>query len=67
VVGAVVGLFVLSLLPLGISGTLGFLGTLVVAFLGALGLAAIGRLLGGPRRRRVVVQQPPRWPPQQPY
>lgn len=54
-VGAVVGLVVLSLLPLHISGTLGFLGTLVVAFFGALILAAIGRLLGGGRRGRVVV------------
>lgn len=60
-VGAVVGLVILSLLPLHITGTLGFLGTLVVAFFGALILAAIGRLLGGGRRRVVVDRRPPRW------
>ena len=58
-VGALVGLVVLSLLPLHISGTLGFLGTLAVAFFGSLILAAIGRLLGGGRRRVVVVHRPP--------
>jgi uncharacterized membrane protein YeaQ/YmgE (transglycosylase-associated protein family) len=57
-VGAFVGLVVLDLLPVPISGTLPFWGTLVVAFFGALILAAIGRLIGG-RRRIVVVQQPP--------
>lgn len=51
-VGAVVGLVIVSLLPLHLTGTLGFLGTLVVAFVGALILAAIGRLLGGGRRLR---------------
>ncbi|HEV2235516.1 MAG TPA: GlsB/YeaQ/YmgE family stress response membrane protein [Ktedonobacterales bacterium] len=60
VVGAIVGLFVISLLPLHISGTLGFLGTLVVAFLGALALALVARILGGGNRRRVVViRRPP--------
>ncbi len=48
-VGAVVALFILAYLPIPISGTLGFLGTLIVAFLGAMLLAAIGRLLGGGR------------------
>ena len=46
-VGAVLGLFIISLLPLNLGGTLGFFGTIVVAFLGALILAAIGRLIGG--------------------
>ena len=54
-VGAVVGLFILSLLPLPIIGPLGFLGTLVVAFLGALLVAAIGRLIGGGRNRTTQV------------
>jgi uncharacterized membrane protein YeaQ/YmgE (transglycosylase-associated protein family) len=58
VIGAVVGLVVLSVLPLHISGTLGFLGTLVVAFLGALALALVARLLGGGQRRVVVVRRP---------
>jgi uncharacterized membrane protein YeaQ/YmgE (transglycosylase-associated protein family) len=58
VIGAVVGLVVLSVLPLHISGTLGFLGTLVVAFLGALALALVARLLGGRQRRVVVVRRP---------
>ena len=51
-VGAVVALFILAYLPVPISGTLGFLGTLIVAFLGAMLLAAIGRLLGGGRPAR---------------
>jgi uncharacterized membrane protein YeaQ/YmgE (transglycosylase-associated protein family) len=50
VIGAFVGEFALSLLPLSVSGTFGFWGTLVVAFLGALLLAAIGRLIGGGNR-----------------
>jgi uncharacterized membrane protein YeaQ/YmgE (transglycosylase-associated protein family) len=49
-VGAVLGLFVIGLLPLNLTGTLGFFGTIVVAFLGALILAAIGRLIGGGNR-----------------
>jgi uncharacterized membrane protein YeaQ/YmgE (transglycosylase-associated protein family) len=61
VVGAIVGLVILSVVPLHIEGTQGFFGTLVVAFLGALVLAAVGRLIGG-GRRRVVVVRPPRWP-----
>jgi uncharacterized membrane protein YeaQ/YmgE (transglycosylase-associated protein family) len=56
--GAFVGVFVLSFVPLPISGTLAFWGTVLVAFLGALILAAIGRLIGG-RRRIVIVRQPP--------
>jgi uncharacterized membrane protein YeaQ/YmgE (transglycosylase-associated protein family) len=59
--GSIVGLVVLSLLPLPISGTLAFWGTVVVAFFGALILAALGRLIGGGRRRRVVVVPPPTW------
>lgn len=59
-IGAVVGLVVLSVLPLHITGTVGFLGTLAVAFFGSLILAAVGRLLGGGRKRVVVVRQPPR-------
>ncbi|HEX9413761.1 MAG TPA: hypothetical protein VF916_09690, partial [Ktedonobacterales bacterium] len=35
VVGAIVGLVILSVVPLHIEGTQGFFGTLVVAFLGA--------------------------------
>ncbi len=56
--GAFVGLFVLSFVPLPISGTLAFWGTVLVAFIGALILAAIGRIIGG-RRRVVIVRQPP--------
>jgi uncharacterized membrane protein YeaQ/YmgE (transglycosylase-associated protein family) len=51
VIGAFLGAFILSLLPIPISGVLGFFETLVVAFLGALVLAAIGRLIGGSRRQ----------------
>jgi uncharacterized membrane protein YeaQ/YmgE (transglycosylase-associated protein family) len=51
-IGAVVGIVVLSavptsVLPSGIEQPLGFLGSLVVAFLGAFSLALIGRVLGG--------------------
>lgn len=60
-IGAVVGLVILSYLPLPITGTQGFFGTLLVAFFGALVLAALGRLIGGGRRRVVVVHRPP-WP-----
>lgn len=51
IVGALVGGIVVSLLPLNLPTTYGFWGTVVVAFLGALILAAIGRLIGGPGRR----------------
>jgi uncharacterized membrane protein YeaQ/YmgE (transglycosylase-associated protein family) len=51
-VGAVVGLLILSALPLSLAGQYGFVGTIVVAFFGALILAAIGRLIGGSGRRR---------------
>src|SRR5262249_23529151 len=50
VIGAFVGAFLLGILPITISGTFGFWGTLVVAFLGALLLAAIGRAIGGSHR-----------------
>src|SRR5579864_7313795 len=49
-VGAFVGAFLLSLLPITISGVPGFVETFIVAFLGALALVALGRLIGGPRR-----------------
>jgi uncharacterized membrane protein YeaQ/YmgE (transglycosylase-associated protein family) len=61
-IGAVVGLWIVSVLPVPVTGTLGFFGTLVVAFVGALLLAAIGRVLGGSRSKRVVVVQRPPWP-----
>lgn len=48
-VGAFVGEFVLSFLPISISGISGFIETLIVAFIGALLLVAIGRLIGGSR------------------
>jgi uncharacterized membrane protein YeaQ/YmgE (transglycosylase-associated protein family) len=56
-IGAIVGLVVLSVLPLHVSGTLGFLGTLVVAFLGALALALVARLFGGGQRRTIVIRR----------
>lgn len=64
-VGAIVGALVVSFLPLNIPQNLEFWGTLVVAFFGALILALIGRLIGGPRRRVVIIRdhQPPRHPP----
>jgi uncharacterized membrane protein YeaQ/YmgE (transglycosylase-associated protein family) len=61
-IGAVVGLWILSAVPVPVTGTLGFFGTLIVAFVGALVLAAIARLIGGGRRKRVVVVQRPPWP-----
>ncbi len=52
IVGAFLGAFILSLLPVSVPGsTLGFFETVVVAFLGALLLAAIGRLIGGSRHQ----------------
>ncbi len=51
-VGGAVGVLVLSLLQINLPGTLHFWGTLGVAFLGALILALIGRLLGGSGRSR---------------
>lgn len=51
-IGAVVGLIILSLLPISFVGSLHLLGTIAVAFLGALILAAIGRLIGGSGRRQ---------------
>lgn len=52
VIGAFVGGFIVSLLPLNLSGQYHFIGTIVIAFFGALILAAIGRLIGGRGRRR---------------
>ena len=51
-IGAAVGSVVLGLLPLALPSTLHFFGTLVVAFLGALLLVSVARLLGGTRPRR---------------
>jgi uncharacterized membrane protein YeaQ/YmgE (transglycosylase-associated protein family) len=51
-IGAFVGNLILSLLPLTITGTQHFFGTIAVAFFGALILAAIGRLIGGSGRPR---------------
>jgi uncharacterized membrane protein YeaQ/YmgE (transglycosylase-associated protein family) len=51
-VGAFIGGLVISVLPLNLSGQYHFWGTLVIAFLGALLLAAIGRLIGGSGSRR---------------
>lgn len=50
-IGAAIGGFVLSQVPLGISGEQGFWGTLVIAFLGAFVLALIGRVIGGNKRK----------------
>jgi uncharacterized membrane protein YeaQ/YmgE (transglycosylase-associated protein family) len=50
IIGAFVGAFVISFLPLNIDREYHFIGTVIVAFIGALILAAIGRLIGGPRR-----------------
>lgn len=65
-IGSVLGVFILSLLPLRLPSVEGFFGTVLVAFVGALLLAAIGRLIGGGRRSRtrtvVVHRQPPEWP-----
>lgn len=52
VVGAFIGGFIVSLLPLDLSGQYHFIGTIVIAFFGALILAAIGRLIGGSGKRR---------------
>ena len=51
VIGAFIAGFILTFLPLHLAGTYGFYGTLVIAFLGALALAAVGRLIGGSRNR----------------
>ncbi|HEV7129108.1 MAG TPA: GlsB/YeaQ/YmgE family stress response membrane protein [Ktedonobacterales bacterium] len=65
-IGSVVGVFILGLLPITLPNTEGFIGTVVVAFLGALLLAAVGRLIGGSGRRRprtvVVHHRAPEWP-----
>jgi uncharacterized membrane protein YeaQ/YmgE (transglycosylase-associated protein family) len=51
-IGGAVGVFILYALQVNPPQTLGFFGTLGVAFLGAFVLALIGRLLGGSRRTR---------------
>ncbi|MBF6589173.1 MAG: GlsB/YeaQ/YmgE family stress response membrane protein [Ktedonobacterales bacterium] len=67
-IGAALGAFVMSRLPLGISGSQGFVGTLTIAFLGALALSLIGRLVGGKKTRRYewTVRVGPRTPPPPP-
>ncbi len=63
-IGAFIGSLVIELLPasvavsLHLTGTLHFLGTLVVAFIGALVLAALGRLIGGGNPRRHYADWP---------
>jgi uncharacterized membrane protein YeaQ/YmgE (transglycosylase-associated protein family) len=47
VIGAVVGVFLLSLFNVQFSGDLGLIGTTVVSFVGAFILALLGRLIGG--------------------
>jgi len=51
-VGGAVGVIVLTLLQVNLPPTLHFFGTLGVAFLGALILALIGRIIGGSPRSR---------------
>ena len=51
-IGAVVGLIILSLVPVFISGPQGFFGTILVCFIGSFLLALIGRLIGGRSSRR---------------
>lgn len=51
-VGAFIGALIVSYLPVQVVGPLGFFGSFVVAFLGAFVLAVVGRMLGGPQRRR---------------
>ena len=63
-IGSFVGAVIASLLPpsvaasLHLTGTLHFLGTLVVAFIGALLLAGLGRLLGDGRSHRRYADWP---------
>lgn len=51
IIGAIVGVFLLSLLNFQFSGQLGFFGTMAVAFAGAFVLALLGRLIGGDRQQ----------------
>lgn len=63
-IGAFIGALLISLLPasveasLHLTGTLHFFGTLMVAFIGALVLAALGRLIGGGSSRRHYADWP---------
>lgn len=63
-IGAFIGSVIVDLLPasaavsLHLTGTLHFLGTLVVAFIGALMLAILGRLIGGGNSRRHYADWP---------
>jgi uncharacterized membrane protein YeaQ/YmgE (transglycosylase-associated protein family) len=49
-IGAFVGLVILSLVNAPISGAQGFFGTILVSFIGSFLLALIGRLIGGSGR-----------------
>jgi uncharacterized membrane protein YeaQ/YmgE (transglycosylase-associated protein family) len=49
-IGAFVGLVILSLLNVPVFGTQGFFGTILVSFIGSFLLALIGRLIGGSGR-----------------
>ena len=51
--GAIVGLVIVSWLPLNgrANGIYGFFGTIIFAFIGAFVLTALGRLIGGSNRR----------------
>ena len=49
-IGAFIGLLVLDLVNVPISGPQGFLGTILVSFIGSFLLALVGRLIGGPSR-----------------
>ena len=49
-IGAFVGLLILSLINAPISGPQGFFGTILVSFIGSFLLALIGRLIGGSGR-----------------
>lgn len=66
-IGAFVGAFVLSLLPVSVAGFSGFIETLVVAFLGALLVVAIGRFIGGSWRAGHAMRAPRYPPPRDPY
>lgn len=50
-VGAFIGGVIVSVVPLDLPATYHFWGTVGVAFVGALILAVLGRLIGGPRQR----------------
>ncbi len=53
-IGAAVGVFLLSVLQVSLPSQLGFFGTTAVAFLGAFVLALLGRLIGGSRQQQTT-------------